>query len=104
MSTVTKAPYVFIARGKVLFSGDSPEELFDRVEEQYLGGAAVKGWRVHTWVTVEGIYEGVLACLGCKEQRRADGANGIEPCPFPEKFDPSITVIKPSSGLLYNKN
>lgn len=104
MSAVNKAPYVFIARGKVLFSGGTPEELLERVEEQYLGGAAVKSWRVHTWTPEEGLTDDILICLACQEYRRYDGSNQSNPCPFPERFDPSVTVVKSTSDLLKRKN
>lgn len=100
MSALIKAPYVFVAHGKVLFAGESPEELFTQIEERALGGAAVKSWRVHCWATSESQDTSILTCLACKEQRRHDGSNNTAPCPFPERFDPSIEVIKPESSVL----
>lgn len=103
MTAVTKAPYVFIARGKVLTSGQDPQELFEAIEERALGGAAVKSWRVHTWTVEEGDTNNVLTCLSCKEHRRADGSNHSSPCPFPERHDPSVQVFKADSGLLLHR-
>lgn len=100
MTALTKAPYVFIARGKVLISGQDPQSLFDSIEERALGGAAVKSWRVHTWGAEAGDQTNVLTCVSCKEARRSDGSNHGSPCPFPERHDSSVQVFKVGSELL----
>lgn len=89
---VPKAAFILVVQGRILASGDDPQELIARFDFSHLPNVQVKEWRTHQWGP-QGANNASERCKGCSANRQVKGRNDMLPCRYPERVDGKVFVL-----------
>lgn len=94
MPLVEKSDYVLVMMGRIMASGDNPDDLFAIYDLSRSGKTSVKSFRLHSWI--DGIPNTIFSdehCEHCKATRQRRGTLDDQPCKYAERGDETVEVF-----------